>query len=88
MASWMNDVDVEALAHPRFADKRKHYGLRHKPTGLWFHSEGISAKRYFTSPDPFPRPKSACSFWRNNMQAPDDWEIVQLEVKIVMKAEG
>ena len=87
---WNNgrQPDKEALADVRDADKRKYYGLRHKPTGLWFHSEGNSSKRYFTSPDPFLRPKSACTLWRGDMEKPDDWEIVQLEVKIVMKSEG
>lgn len=80
--------DVEALQDVRPPDKRKYYGLRHKPSGLWFATEGKSAKRYYVSPDPFLRPKSACTMWLQAMEKPEDWEVVQLEVKIVVMAEG
>lgn len=75
-------VDVMALADRRKARKVRRYGMRHKETGLWLHKEQIAyAARFFVSPEPFPRPMSACKIWLKDMLQPEEWEIIELEMR-------
>lgn len=77
--------DVVALANvKKGSPERKVFALRHKPTGLFFHA---AVKRhwnresdYYVAPYPmYRRSRSGFSYWLENFEKPEDWEIVESE---------
>lgn len=81
--------DEIALANRKTSKRKstKLYALRHKPTGLYFHSKvknysWDSDGNYYTAPYPMLRKqKGAFSFWISNMKNPEEWEVVEKEVE-------
>ena len=60
------------------------YSLRHKPSGLFVHSERAGlGTGYFLSPEPFPRPLVAAKTWIKWLETSGDWEIVRVEMTAV-----
>ena len=69
--------DTAALRNKSNRNTERIYALRHKATGLYFRRY---KQRTSTTAKPFAMSKAVMSYYFNEFERPEDWEIVKLEV--------
>ena len=76
--------DIAAIRNKSNRNTERIYALRHKTSGLYF-------RRYkqhtSTTEKPFAMSKAVMSYYFNEFEHPDEWEVVKLEVRELVRLE-